>query len=286
MKGIILAAGSGTRLYPITFAISKQLMPIYDKPMIYYPLSVLIKMGIREVLIITNPEYEQLFYNLLGNGCHLGMNFSYKVQEKANGIAEAFIIGEDFIGDDSVTLILGDNIFYGSTFETNLYKEPTINGGLIFGIQVDDPERYGVVEFDENMNVLSIEEKPKEPKSKYAIPGLYIFDNRCTDFAKSIKPSARGELEITDIHNKYLEINQLKVQVLDKGTVWFDTGTVDSMIDAIEFIQVIERRMGIKIGCIEEEAYKQGFIDTVQLRKLAEKQMKSGYGKYLLDLIN
>lgn len=286
MKGIILAGGSGTRLYPITLAISKQLMPIYDKPMIYYPLSVLIKMGIREVLIITNPEYKQLFYNLLADGSHLGMNISYKVQEKANGIAEAFIIGEDFIVDDSVTLILGDNIFYGSTFEINLYNEPTINGGLIFGIQVDDPERYGVVEFDENMNVISIEEKPKEPKSKYAIPGLYIFDNRCVDFAKSIKPSARGELEITDIQNKYLEINQLKVQVLDKGTVWFDTGTVDSMVDAIEFVQVIEQRMGIKIGCIEEEAYKQGFIDSNQLRLLAEKQMKSGYGKYLLDLIN
>ncbi len=286
MKGIILAGGSGTRLYPITLAISKQLIPIYDKPMIYYPLSVLMNAGIREILIISTPHDIPRFKNLLGDGSRLGCNFSYKVQEEPKGLADAYIVGADFIGKDAVAMILGDNIFYGNDLD-NKVKEAMkdLDGGVIFGQQVADPERYGIVEFDKNMKALSIEEKPLKPKSNYAIPGLYFFDNNVIEIAKNVKPSPRGEIEITEIHNAYLKQNKLKVQLLDRSTAWLDTGTFDSMNDATEYIRVIEKRNGIKVGCIEEIAYRQGFINKLQLKKIAESLIKSGYGKYLFGLI-
>lgn len=287
MKGIILAGGSGTRLYPITLGISKQLMPIYDKPMIYYPLTTLLQAGINEILIITNPEYVDNFKRLLGDGSSLGCNFEYKAQEKPRGIAEAFIIGEDFIGDDKVALILGDNIYYGSSMPEVLKSNTDPDGGVIFGYHVADPKRYGVVEFDDDFNVLSIDEKPEEPKSNYAVPGLYFYDNNVIEIAKNLKPSARGELEITTgVSAEYLKRGKLKVALLDKGTAWLDTGTVESMVQASEFVRVIEQRQAQKIGCIEEEAFRQGFIDKNQLQKLAEPLMKSGYGQYLNELFD
>ena len=284
MKGIVLAGGSGTRLYPITMAISKQLMPIYDKPMIYYPLSTLISAGIREILIISTPHDLPRFEQLLGDGSNIGCKFSYKVQEKPRGLADAFIVGADFIGKDKVAMILGDNIFYGSNINGKLKEYTDPDGGIIFGYQVVDPERYGVVEFDNNNNVISIEEKPEEPKSNYAIPGLYFFDNDVVEIAKTAKPSARGEIEITEIHNAYLRMRKLKVALLDRGTAWLDTGTFESMNQASQFVEVIEHRQGFKIGCIEEVAYNMGFISLDQLMKLAEPLQKSGYGKYLLSL--
>jgi glucose-1-phosphate thymidylyltransferase len=285
MKGIILAGGSGTRLYPITLAISKQLMPIYDKPMIYYPLSTLINAGIREILIISTEEDSSRFENLLGDGSRIGCSFSYAIQEKPRGLADAFIVGSDFIGEGSVAMILGDNVFYGNDFEEKV-RESAINleGGVIFGQQVVDPERYGIVEFDHDNKVLSIEEKPEQPKSNYAIPGLYFFDNQVIEIAKNVKPSERGEIEITEVHNAYLQQGKLKVNLLDRGTAWLDTGTFASMNQAAQFVQVIEERQGIKIGCIEEAAYRQGFINSAQLRELAEPLKKSGYGNYLLNL--
>lgn len=285
MKGIILAGGSGTRLYPITIAISKQLMPIYDKPMIYYPLSTLISAGINDILIISTPQDLPRFEQLLGDGSQIGCNFSYKVQEKPRGLADAFIVGQDFIGSDKVALILGDNIFYGSEMSEKLKEFTNPEGGVIFGYQVSDPSRYGVVEFDDNMRVVSIEEKPDKPKSNYAIPGLYFFDSEVAKIAKSVKPSSRGEIEITEIHKHYLHNNNLKVAILDRGTAWLDTGTFESMNQAAQFVQVIEERQGTKIGCIEEAAYTQGLIDIGQLRELAKKYVKSGYGDYLLELI-
>lgn len=285
MKGIILAGGSGTRLYPITMAISKQLMPIYDKPMIYYPLSILLKSGIREILIITTPHDQANFKKLLGDGSQLGCRFEYAIQDQPKGLADAYMIGEQFIGDDKVAMILGDNIFYGSAIESSLSQNKDIEGGLIFGCQVHDPQRYGIVEFDKNMKVLSIEEKPQVPKSNYAIPGLYFFDNKCIEFAKNVKPSARGEIEITEVMNQYLQKDQLQVVLLDRGTAWLDTGTFDSMNAASQFVEVIEKRQGLKVGCIEEEAYRQGFIDKAQLEKLAQPLMKSGYGEYLMRIM-
>ncbi len=285
MKGIILAGGSGTRLYPITRAISKQLMPIFDKPMIYYPLSTLLSAGINEILIISTPEDIPLFKRLLGDGKNLGCKFSYKVQEMPRGLADAFIVGEDFIGKDKVAMILGDNIFYGSQIDNELSKYTNIDGALGFAAYVKDPQRYGVYEFDKNMNVVSIEEKPKRPKSNYANSGLYFFDNNVSKIAKHVAPSKRGEIEITSVLDSYLKQGNLKVCLLEKGTAWLDTGTFDSMMKAAQFVQVIEERQGIKIGCIEEIAYKKGFINKKQLKKLAESQIKSGYGKYLLDLI-
>lgn len=285
MKGIILAAGSGTRLYPITLAINKQLMPIYDKPMIYYPLSILIKAKIRDILIITNPQQQESFKKLLGDGSQLGCTFTYAIQETPKGLADAYIVGEEFIGEDKVAMVLGDNIFYGSAMESSLKDHTDIEGGLIFGCQVHDPQRYGIVEFDENMQVKSIEEKPQIPKSNYAIPGLYFFDNRAVEFAKQVKPSARGEIEITEIMNEYLRRDELKVSLLDRGTAWLDTGTFDSMNAASQFVEVIEKRQGFKIGCIEEEAFRQGFISAEQLRILAAPLMKSGYGEYLMKLV-
>jgi len=284
VKGIILAGGSGTRLYPITLGISKQLMPIYDKPMIYYPLSTLIEAGINEILIITNPEYISSFKNLLGDGSQLGCKFEYVAQAEARGLADAFIVGRDFIGDDKVTLILGDNIFYGESVVRTIRENTDVDGGMIFAAKVHDPERYGVVEFDENMKVISIEEKPAEPKSSYAIPGLYVFDNQVVDIAPKVKPSARGEIEITEVQNDYLRNGKLSVGVLEKGTVWLDTGTFDSMVAAAEYVRVIEKRQDIKIGCIEEAAYSSSLIDKVQLRKLAAPLNKSGYGKHLNQL--
>ena len=286
MKGIILAGGSGTRLYPITLGISKQLIPIYDKPMIYYPLSTLMSAGINEILIISTPHDIPRFQNLLGDGSQIGCRFSYKVQDKPRGLADAYIVGAEFIGKDSVAMILGDNIFYGNDLD-NKVKDSMKNliGGVIFGQQVTDPERYGIVEFDENMKVISIEEKPEKPKSNYAIPGLYFFDNNVIEIAKNVKPSDRGEVEITEIHNAYLSQNKLKVQLLDRGTTWLDTGTFDSMNDASEYIRVIEKRTGIKIGCIEEIAYRQGFISKKKLSDIADPLVKSGYGNYLLNLI-
>lgn len=282
MKGIILAGGSGTRLYPITKAISKQLVPIYDKPMIYYPLTTLISAGIREILIISTPEDLPRFQQLLGDGSQIGCSFSYKVQEKPRGLADAFIVGAEFIGSDSVSMILGDNIFYGSDFDAKVKQAATnLNGGIIFGQQVTDPERYGIVEFDSQMQVVSIEEKPESPKSNYAIPGLYFFDNSVVQYAKQAKPSERGEIEITEIHNAYLRDGKLKVFLLDRGTAWLDTGTFASMNQASQFVQVIEERQGMKIGCIEEAAFRQGFISTQQLHQLASDLIKSGYGKYL-----
>lgn len=286
MKGIILAGGSGTRLYPITKGISKQIMPIYDKPMIYYPLSTLMLASIRDILVITTPEDQAQFQRLLGDGSDIGVSLSYAAQPKPEGLAQAFIIGEDFIGSDKVALILGDNIFYGEAFGASLSQCSDPDGGIVFAYQVSDPERYGVVEFDENMSAVSIEEKPERPKSNYAVVGLYFYDNSVVDIAKSIQPSDRGELEITAVNEMYLQSGKLKVQLMDRGSAWLDTGTFESMNDASEYIRVIEKRTGIKIGCIEEVAYRQGFISKTQLQKIAEPLVKSGYGEYLLSLVN
>lgn len=284
MKGIILAGGSGTRLYPITKAISKQLMPIYDKPMIYYPLSTLMMAGIREVLIITTPEDNSSFKRLLGDGSQVGCHFEYAIQEVPNGLAQAFVIGESFIGKDKVALVLGDNIFYGAGLGSQLKKLSEVGGGYVFAYQVSDPERYGVVEFDGEMRAVSIEEKPTVPKSNYAVPGLYFYDNEVVSISKSLKPSPRGEYEITDVNREYLRRGLLKVAVLDRGTAWLDTGTFDSLSDASEFVRVIEKRQGTKIGCIEEVAFRNGFIDRARLEELAEQLKKSGYGNYLLNV--
>ena len=281
MKGIILAGGSGSRLYPITKGISKQLMPIYDKPMIYYPLSILMLADISDILIITTPEDNEQFKRLLGDGSKIGCNIQYAVQEVPNGLAQAFVIGEEFIGDDAVALILGDNIFYKSGMTSLLAECQNPEGGIIFAYQVTDPERYGVVEFDHNFKALSLEEKPANPKSDYAVPGLYFYDNSVVKVAKELKPSARGEYEITDVNKQYLQAGKLKVKVFDRGTAWLDTGTFDSLHDASEFVRVIEKRQGYKIGCIEEIAYKKGFIDRAQLLDLAKEIEKSGYGVYL-----
>ena len=285
MKGIILAGGAGTRLHPLTIAVSKQLMPIYDKPMIYYPLSVLLMAGIRDVLIISTPQDLPNFEKLLGDGSQIGCNFTYKVQEIPNGLAQAFVLGEEFIGNDSVSLILGDNIFYGQGFQKLLKTCTEPDGGMVFAYHVKDPERYGVVEFDNNFNALSIEEKPLKPKSHYAVPGLYFYDNSVVEVAKNLKPSARGEYEITDVNKYYLKEGKLKVGLMGRGTAWLDTGTFSSLIQASQFVEVIEDRQGLKIGCIEEIAYHNGFINKEQLANIAEPLLKSGYGEYLLDLI-
>jgi glucose-1-phosphate thymidylyltransferase len=281
MKGIILAGGSGTRLYPITMGVSKQLMPVYDKPMIYYPLSVLMLAGIQEILIITTPEDSPSFQRLLGDGSVIGCRFSYAVQEKPNGLAQAFVIGADFIGKDKVSLILGDNIFYGSGFSKLVQSFNDVDGAAVFAYEVHDPERYGVVEFDGNKKAISIEEKPQQPKSNYAVPGLYFYDNDVVEIAKNIAPSPRGEYEITDVNRVYLERGRLQVGIMNRGTAWLDTGTFDSFADACEFVRVIEKRQSQKIGCIEEVAYRMGFIDQQQLLQLADKYAKSGYGEYL-----
>jgi glucose-1-phosphate thymidylyltransferase len=281
MKGIILAGGSGTRLYPITMGISKQLMPIYDKPMIYYPLSVLMLAGIKEILIITTPEDSSQFQRLLGDGSAVGCRFEYAVQEKPNGLAQAFVIGAPFVGNDKAALVLGDNIFYGSGLSKTLQAAAETDGAMVFAYEVSDPERYGVVEFDADKKVISIEEKPMNPKSNYAVPGLYFYDNSVLEVAANIAPSPRGEYEITDVNKWYLEQGKLKVAVLNRGTAWLDTGTFDSLSDSSEFVRVIEKRQGLKIGCIEEVAYRMGFIDKTQLLVLADKYAKSGYGEYL-----
>ncbi len=285
MKGIILAGGSGTRLHPLTLAVSKQLMPVYDKPMIYYPLSTLMAAGIREVLIISTPHDLPNFKKLLGDGHALGCEFTYAEQKVPNGLAQAFVIGRDHVGSDHVALILGDNIFHGSGLGTRLMEHASVTGGLVFAYRVSDPERYGVVEFDEKHNALSIEEKPAKPKSNYAVPGLYFYDNSVLDIARDLKPSARGEYEITDVNKEYLRRGKLKVEILDRGTAWLDTGTFASLMQAGQFVQVIEERQGLRIGCIEEVAFKRGFIDAARLKELATPLVKSGYGEYLLKLI-
>ena len=285
MKGIILAGGSGTRLHPLTLAVSKQLMPIYDKPMIYYPLSSLLWSGIREILIISTPHDLPLFRQLLGDGTRLGCRFEYAVQEHPNGLAEAFIIGKEFIGNDKVALVLGDNIFYGTGLSDLLQANNNPDGGIIYAYHVNDPERYGVVDFDSDGNVLSIEEKPEHPKSNFAVPGIYFYDNDVVEIAANIKPSHRGEIEITDVNKEYLRRGKLKVSILDRGTAWFDTGTFNSLMQASQFVQVIEERQGLKIGSIEEAAYKMGFINAEQLKALAQPLLKSGYGTHLLDIL-
>jgi glucose-1-phosphate thymidylyltransferase len=286
MRGIILAGGSGTRLYPITRGISKQIMPVYDKPMIYYPLSTLMMVGIREVLVITTPEDRAQFEHLLGDGSELGIEISYAVQPRPEGLAQAFIIGADFIGAESVALVLGDNIFYGSGLGRSLRKHRDLRGGRVFAYRVANPTDYGVVEFDEDGTVVSIEEKPAKPRSRYAVPGLYFYDNGVVDIAANLKPSDRGELEITGVNAEYLRRGDLHVTVLDRGTAWLDTGTFESLMQAAAFVQVVEERQGIKVGCIEEVAYREGYIDEQQLRALAEPLLKSGYGDYLLELLN
>ena len=286
MKGIILAGGSGTRLHPLTKVLSKQLMPIYDKPMIYYPLSTLMHAGIREILIISTPEHLPLFKQLLGDGSHLGCSFEYAVQDAPNGLAEAFIIGADFVGDDKVALILGDNIFYGTGLSDLLKSNNNPDGGIVYAYHVTDPERYGVVNFDKNGIALAIEEKPEKPKSNYAVPGIYFYDNSVIEIAKNIKPSHRGEFEITDVNKEYLKRGKLKVSILDKGTAWLDTGTFNSLMQASQFVQVIEERQGLKIGAIEEAAYSSGFISKQQLIDLATPLLKSGYGEHLISLVN
>jgi glucose-1-phosphate thymidylyltransferase len=285
MKGIILAGGAGTRLHPLTLAVSKQLMPVYDKPMIYYPLSTLMQAGIREILMITTPHDAPQFKQLLGDGSQIGINITYAMQEVPNGLAQAFVLGEQFIGHDSVALILGDNIFYGTEIEPLLKKSSNPQGGVVFAYQVSDPERYGVVDFDDNLKAISIEEKPSIPKSRYAVPGLYFYDNQVVEIARNLKPSARGEYEITDVNKTYLERGQLHVGILDRGTAWLDTGTFNSLMQAGQFVQVIEERQGLKIGCIEEIAYQQGFIDKAQLERIAQPLLKSGYGQYLMGLL-
>ncbi len=289
MKGIILAGGSGTRLHPLTIPVSKQLMPVYDKPMIYYPLSTLMQAGISDILFISTPKDLPLYEGLLGDGSKLGMNFEYAEQPKPEGLAQAFIIGADFIGSDSVALVLGDNIFYGNEIENVLQESAKSidanGGGMVFAYHVSDPERYGVVEFDEDGKAISFEEKPEKPKSSYAVPGLYFYDNKVVEIASNLKPSDRGELEITDVNIQYLNENRLNVAMLNRGTAWLDTGTHDSLLQAANFVQIIEERQGLKIGCIEEVAYRMGYIDKEQLKKLAEGLMKSGYGKYLMEVI-
>jgi glucose-1-phosphate thymidylyltransferase len=285
MKGIILAGGAGTRLHPLTLAVSKQLMPIYDKPMVYYPLSVLMMAGIRDILIISTPEDLPNFEKLLGDGSRIGCNFSYKIQYVPNGLAQAFVLGEDFIGNEKAALILGDNIFYGSGLQTLLQQNNNPDGGVVFAYHVSDPERYGVVEFDKNNKAISIEEKPKHPKSNFAVPGLYFYDNSVVEVAKNIKPSARGEYEITDVNRHYLEIGKLKVGQISRGTAWLDTGTFESLLQASQFVEVIENRQGLKIGCIEEVAYRMGFIDAAKLEEIAQPLLKSGYGEYLIKML-
>ena len=285
MKGIILAGGSGTRLYPLTIAVSKQLMPVYDKPMIYYPLSTLLLAGIKDILIITTPHDQEGFIKLLGDGSAIGCKIRYKVQPSPDGLAQAFILGEEFIGDDSVALVLGDNIFYGAGLPKLLASKTNVKGGCVFAYQVSDPERYGVVEFDDNLKAISIEEKPDEPKSNFAVPGLYFYDNSVVEIAKNLKPSPRGELEITDVNRIYLEKGELEVGVMSRGTAWLDTGTFDSLHEASEFVKVLEKRQGFKISCIEEIAYAKGFINREQLLEAAAKYGKSGYGNYLKALV-
>ncbi len=285
MKGIILAGGSGTRLHPLTLAVSKQLMPIYDKPMIYYPLSTLMQAGLREILIISTPHDMPLFQKLLGDGSRIGCQFTYTVQHEPNGLAQAFVLGEDFIGTDSAALILGDNIFYGSAMGDLLKNSANPQGGMVFAYQVSDPERYGVVEFDANLKAISIEEKPAKPKSRFAVPGLYFYDNQVVEIAKNLKPSPRGEYEITDVNKAYLEAGKLQVGILDRGTAWLDTGTHKSLMQAAQFVEVLEDRQGLKVGCIEEVAYQQGFINAQQLEEIAQPLLKSGYGSYLMNLI-
>ncbi|MEV4882144.1 glucose-1-phosphate thymidylyltransferase [Chitinophaga ginsengisegetis] len=286
MKGIILAGGSGTRLHPITYAISKQIMPVYDKPMIYYPLSTLMLAGIKDILIISTPHDLPAFQRLFGNGQQLGLNLTYAEQPNPNGLAQAFVIGEEFIGKDTVALVLGDNIFYGAGLGTQLAHNTNPDGGIVYAYQVSDPERYGVVEFGADMKVLSIEEKPTQPKSNFAVPGLYFYDNEVVEIAKNLQPSPRGEYEITDVNKEYLQRGKLKVSILPRGTAWLDTGTFDSLMQASQFVQVIEQRQGIKVACIEEIAYRKGFIDASQLKELAKPLLKSGYGAYLETVLN